>query len=71
MHLEQTIVAPETQVAAGSIGWAVMAQAPDAENPATVVGHPTAVQAAAPDWFGAGYRLRLSADQRRGTARSE
>jgi hypothetical protein len=71
MRLEQAIVAPETQVAVRSSGQAVMAQAADVENPATAVGHLTAVQAAAPDWLGAGCRLRLSADQRCETARSE
>ena len=49
MRLEQAIVAPETQVAVRRIGWAVMARGADVENPATAVGHPTAVQAAAPD----------------------
>jgi hypothetical protein len=71
MRLEQANVAPETQVAVRSSGRAVMAQAADVENPATAVGHLTTVQAAAPDWFGAGYRLGLSADQRCETARSE
>jgi hypothetical protein len=65
MRLEQAIVAPETQVAVRSSGRAVMAQAADVENPAT------AVQAAAPDWLGAGCRLGLSANQRCETARSE
>ena len=64
MRLEQAIVAPETQVAVKSSGRAVMAQAPDVENPATAVGHPTAVQADALNWCGAGCRLRLSADRR-------
>jgi len=71
MRLEQAIVAPETQVAVRSSGRAVMARAADVENPATAVGNLTAAQAAAPDWFGAGCRLRLSADHRCETARSE
>jgi hypothetical protein len=64
MRLEQAIVAPETQVAVKSSGRAVMAQAPDVENPATAVGHLTTAQAAALNWYGAGCRLRLSADRR-------
>jgi hypothetical protein len=57
MHLEQAIAAPETQVAFRSIGRAVMARAAGAEILTTALGHPTATQTAAPDWFGAGYRL--------------
>ena len=71
MRLEQAIVAPETQVAVKSSGRAVMAQAADVENPATAVGHLTATLMAAPDWYEAGCRLRLPADQRCETARSE
>ena len=63
MRLEQAIVAPETQVAVKSSGRAVMAQAPDVENPATAVGHPTAAQTDALSWSGAGCRPRLPADQ--------
>jgi hypothetical protein len=63
MRLEQAIVAPETQVAVKSSGRAVMAQAPDVENPATAVGHLTAAQTDALIWSGAGCRPRLPADQ--------
>jgi len=66
MHLEQALVGPETQVAVRRIGEAVMTQAADVHNPATAMGHLTATQTAAPDWFGTGYRFRLCACRRRG-----
>lgn len=64
MRSERAIVAPETQVAVKSSGRAVMAQAADVGNPATVVGHLAAAQAAALNWYGAGCQLRLPADRR-------
>jgi hypothetical protein len=66
MHLEQALVGPETRVAVRRIGEAVITQAADVHNPATAMGHLTATQTAAPDWFGTGYRLRLCACCRRG-----